>query len=82
MNKNGHASNCTQLLNFVHVFPCKMPLIYRLHPSEMFLMAFKKDVVLEKKQNILSVVAPFLNFAMGDSKFSSRRLAPAKEKKT
>ena len=45
-------------------------------------MAFKKDVVLEKKQNILSVVAPFLNFAMGDSKFSSRRLAPAKEKKT
>ena len=44
-------------------------------------MAFKKDVVLEKKQNILSVVALFLNFAMGDSKFSSRRLAPAKEKK-
>lgn len=45
-------------------------------------MAFKKNVVLEKKQNILSVVALFLNFAMGDSKFSSRRLAPAKEKKT
>lgn len=43
-------------------------------------MAFKKDVVLEKK-NILSVVALFLNFAMGDSKFSSRRLAPAKERK-
>lgn len=44
-------------------------------------MAFKKDVVLEKKQNILSVVALFLNFAMGDGKFSSRRLAPAKERK-
>lgn len=44
-------------------------------------MAFKKDVVLEKKQNILSVVALFLNFAMGDSKFSSRRRAPAKGKK-
>lgn len=41
-------------------------------------MAFKKDTVLEKKRFVSC--GPFLNFATGDSKFSSRRLAKEEKK--